>query len=168
MPSIFHIYYFQCSIIALFPLNKTNKIYLETRGKIMLYKNFYDDLLCQYNELASTKNEIEKNLKNAPTGKIKITINRNHVQYYLRTTSSDKSGKYLRKSNIKLITKLLQKSYYEKALSLINKHFFFLKIFNQSSTKSKQDQRTFFFLKQQHKHLSFKPFGHPKTTTISR
>mgnify|MGYP003310644973 CR=1 FL=1 len=105
----------------------------------MLYKNFYDDLLCQYNELASTKNEIEKNLKNAPTGKIKITINRNHVQYYLRTTSSDKSGKYLRKSNMKLITKLLQKSYYEKALSLITKEMKYLEVIFQKAAKTRNN-----------------------------
>ena len=50
-------------------------------------------------------------LKHAPAGSLNISICRNNVQYYHRTTSESTKGKYILKKNFKLARSLAQKDY---------------------------------------------------------
>lgn len=65
------------------------------------------------------KKSKEAALEKAPSGKIHVSKTSHGVQYYLRNESTEKSGKYIHKSEIALIKKYLQKSYDEKILKLV-------------------------------------------------
>ncbi len=65
------------------------------------------------------KSSKEAALEKAPPGKIHVSKTSNRVQYYLRNDSSEKSGKYIHKSEISMIKEYLQKAYDEKILKLV-------------------------------------------------
>ena len=85
----------------------------------MSYTNLYSEARQRYSELLSIKNSKEAALEKAPPGKIHVSKTSHGVQYYLRNESTDKSGKYIHKSEKSLIKKYLQKSYDEKILRLV-------------------------------------------------
>lgn len=82
--------------------------------------NFYVDANERYRELVKMKQKVEERFSKAPAGKIHIVTSERRTQFYLREESSDKSGKYIRKSEEKIIRTLLQKAYDEKILQLLN------------------------------------------------
>ncbi len=57
-----------------------------------------------------------KRLQNAPAGSIRITRCRNHLQFFLRSDSREKSGKYIPAKEKKMISDLIQKKYDGKLL----------------------------------------------------
>ena len=89
------------------------------KGVMMSYTNLYSEVRKRYSELLSIKNSKEAALEKAPPGKIHVSKTSHGVQYYLRNESTDKSGKYIHKSEKSLIKKYLQKSYDEKILRLV-------------------------------------------------
>ncbi len=89
------------------------------KGVMMSYTNLYSEARQRYSELLSIKNSKEAALEKAPPGKIHVSKSSHGVQYYLRNESTDKSGKYIHKSEKSLIKKYLQKSYDEKILRLV-------------------------------------------------
>ncbi|MBQ8139969.1 MAG: hypothetical protein IJ195_11010 [Lachnospiraceae bacterium] len=89
------------------------------KGVMMSYTNLYSEARQRYSELLSIKNSKEAALEKAPPGKIHVSKTSHGVQYYLRNESTDKSGKYIHKSEKSLIKKYLQKSYDEKILRLV-------------------------------------------------
>lgn len=86
------------------------------RKLLMSHTDLYDEAKKRYAELIATKGAIEELLANAPPGKIHVVKSDKRVQFYLREDCSDKSGKYISKTNENLIRTYLQKAYYEKAL----------------------------------------------------
>ena len=66
--------------------------------------------------IKKTKNQ----LKDAPTGTLRMSKSHNTLQYY-RCTGDKKSGTYINRDNIDVARKLAQKSYDEKVLKLAEK-----------------------------------------------
>lgn len=81
--------------------------------------NFYFEAKRRYNELLLIKKAKEAALEKAPPGKIHVSRSLHGVQYYLRNDSSDKTGNYIRKSEMAVIKRYLQKAYDEKILKII-------------------------------------------------
>lgn len=62
-------------------------------------------------KLNQLKGKIEKSLKKAPEGTLILSSSNGSVQYYHKTKSEQKKGKYIEKKNQKLIAALAQKDY---------------------------------------------------------
>ncbi|MCR5518437.1 MAG: hypothetical protein K6F17_07700 [Lachnospiraceae bacterium] len=96
----------------------------------------------RYKELLLIKKSKEAALEKAPTGKIHVSKRLYKVQYYLRNGSSEKTGKYIHKSDISTIKQYLQKSYDEKILKLVTVELNCLNMFlskSQNTIKKIQD-----------------------------
>lgn len=108
----------------------------ETHSSMMQYTNLYAEASRRRLELQSQIEATEKALSAAPVGKIHILTSKRGTQFYLRTDSKDRSGKYIRKKNRDVIKRYLQKSYNEKVLKVLKSEFqnlnTFLKEANQS------------------------------------
>ena len=102
-------------------------------NKLMTPTILYDEAKRRCQELTKLKQEREQALAKAPAGKIHIVNARNRIQFYVRTGSSDKSGKYISKSETGTIKTYLQKAYDEKLLKAINNE---LDVLNQLLRKS--------------------------------
>ena len=72
-------------------------------------------------ELQSVMEAKKQLLDQAPKGKIRISIDKRRVMFYLRTLPTDKSGTYLKKTETTKIKTYLQKSYDTKIVKLLNK-----------------------------------------------
>lgn len=70
-------------------------------------------------ELEKLLKMLEDKLKTAPPGNIRIKMCNGSIQYYLRTAESKKSGQYIRKSEVDIISQYLQKRYYEDVAKVI-------------------------------------------------
>lgn len=81
--------------------------------------NLYSEARRRYSELLLVKKAKESVLEKAPLGRIRINRTAYGVQYYLRNDKSDKSGKYIHKSEKSKIKQYLQKAYDEKVLKLV-------------------------------------------------
>ena len=95
--------------------------------------NLYDDAIRRYQELLQLKQVKENAITKAPPGKIHISHNKNHEQFYLRENRDEKTGEYISKSNSSKLKSYLQKSYDEKALKLINQEIAVLELFLRKS-----------------------------------
>ena len=95
--------------------------------------NFYVDANEHYQDLVKMKQKVEERFSKAPAGKIQIVTSKTRTQFYLREESSDRSGKYIRKSEEKTIRVLLQKAYDEKILQLLNDEIKHLETFQSKS-----------------------------------
>lgn len=67
-------------------------------------------------EVLTQKN---KALKSAPEGKLHVIRHGKHAQFYLRDSSNNKMGKYIKKAESSLIKKYAQKKYDQKAVKII-------------------------------------------------
>ena len=74
----------------------------------------------RYQELLRIRKEVEERLLIAPPGKIHIVNSGTRTQFYLRKDASERSGKYIRKTEADTIRKHLQKRYDEEVLKLVN------------------------------------------------
>lgn len=70
-------------------------------------------------ELEKIEEAAEKDWKTAPQGTLRITKNHNMEQYYWRQDPQNTTGKYIRKSEEKLVRSLAQKDYAQKVLSVL-------------------------------------------------
>ena len=68
----------------------------------------------------------EKNLENAPNGRLRISIEENNTRYYFRHEGGNTNGKYLRTPNNVLVKQLAQKTYDEKILKNLKTESFYL------------------------------------------
>lgn len=73
-------------------------------------------------ELEKIIEKAQSSLKNAPEGSLRISKKKNTVQYYWRTDPKDTHGKYIKKSQQKLIQQLAQKNYDKKILEIAYKN----------------------------------------------
>ena len=99
---------------------------------------FYADADKRYQELTKVKQKVEERLSKAPEGKIHIVNSDTRTQFYLREESSDRSGKYIRKSEERTIQTHLQKAYDEKILKLLNAEIKCLETFLSNSRNISQ------------------------------
>ena len=95
--------------------------------------NLYDEAIRRYQELLQLKQVKENAIAKAPPGKIRISHNKKHEQFYLREKKDEKSGEYISKSDVLKLKSYLQKSYDEKALKLINQEIAVLETFLKES-----------------------------------
>lgn len=70
-------------------------------------------------ELKKIEQAAKDDLRDAPEGSLRIAKNNNTDQYYWRTDPKDTKGKYIRKSEEKLIKSLAQKDYAKKILAVL-------------------------------------------------
>ena len=70
--------------------------------------------------LEKAAHDLERRLKNAPQGKLRISRCGNRVYYYCKTSASDRNGSYIKKKDRKLVLRLAQKDYNETALRSIH------------------------------------------------
>ncbi len=72
-------------------------------------------------EMDKIKLEVEKSIKKAPKGSLVLSKSNGVTQYYHKTESTQKKGKYLSSKNKKIIAALAQKDYDLRFLELIKK-----------------------------------------------
>ena len=84
------------------------------------------------NQLLNLKKEIEKSLKKAPKGTLRICKSKNRTQFYHRTNPKDFSGKYIPQKNHILAKNLAQKDYNQKLLVSIKKELYAIQKYLQS------------------------------------
>ena len=80
---------------------------------------FINLLRQRIDQLSKTIQFLQKQLKIAPQGTLRVSKSHNSLQYYLRDTKNNKNGVYLKKNQKALIQKLAQKSYNIKTLKNI-------------------------------------------------
>lgn len=68
-------------------------------------------IISKLEEIEKLKKKVEKSLKKAPQGSLILSRSNGVIQYYHKTESAQKKGKYIEKKNSKLITALAQKDY---------------------------------------------------------
>ena len=100
------------------------------------YTDLYFKAKRRYDELLQIKNSKEMTLEKMPPGKIHVSKTSHGVQYYLRQDSTDKTGKYIPKSETSTIKQYLQKAYDEKILRLVSQEIQSLKRFLGNSENS--------------------------------
>ncbi len=75
----------------------------------------------RYKYLGKLEQNIQKALKKAPEGTLRISRIKGSLQYYLRTSPEDTNGRYIPVKKIDLVRRLAQKAYYRKALAAVRK-----------------------------------------------
>ncbi len=81
--------------------------------------NLYEEAERRLAELIKIIETKEDSLTKAPEGKIHIVKTKDRVQFYLRKLPSDKTGRYLSKTELNKIKAYVQKSYDERTLKLL-------------------------------------------------
>lgn len=82
--------------------------------------DLYHEAQRRLDELLEIRNSLEVAIDKAPPGRIHVLKSARRTQYYLRECKSDKTGRYLPKSNPNSIKIYLQKAYNQKAIKLIS------------------------------------------------
>lgn len=80
-------------------------------------------LLVEQERLENIVGEVQKDLKQAPEGTLRLSKSQNYCQYY-HYTGGNKHGTYIEKSNEQLVCDLAQKAYDKKILKLAEKRLF--------------------------------------------
>lgn len=88
--------------------------------------NFIEHINCRSEELKQIIIEKERQLANAPEGTVNIAQAGKRIQYYYNKKNSESSRRYLKSSEIPLISALCQKDYDQKILSNARKELKFL------------------------------------------
>lgn len=78
-------------------------------------------LLKEQYRLENVLQKVTEDLKNAPSGTLRLSSNKNEVQYYHCMPGGKNNGKYISKKEKKLIRDLAQKAYNKKILKLTKK-----------------------------------------------
>jgi len=91
-----------------------------------------ESLKIREKQLLNLKKGIEKSLKKAPKGTLRICQSKNRTQFYHRTNPKDFNGKYIPQKNHLLAKNLAQKDYNQKLLSSIEKELFAIQKYLQS------------------------------------
>ena len=101
--------------------------------KMIKPTHIYDEALRRSKELIKIQQEKEKALQKAPKGKLHIVKSRRSTQFYLRVDKSDKSGKYIKRSEVEKIKRYVQKTYDEKVLKLLETEIKALEVYLRKS-----------------------------------
>ena len=88
-------------------------------SRLLQNTSLYDEAARRYKEISEHQLAVEGALRKAPAGLIHIVKSGTRIQFYLRENKSDRSGKYIRKSDTDTLQTFLQKSYLEKVLKLL-------------------------------------------------
>ena len=72
-------------------------------------------------EIAAQCNSLEKSLRSLPEGKLRVSSSRNKARFYQVKENENSQGRYLRRSEQDLATKLAQKDYDTYVLELLRK-----------------------------------------------
>lgn len=84
-------------------------------------KKMKESLGQKQKELKILKAKAEKSLKKAPEGSLVLSKSNGVTQYFHKTKSKEKKGKYIPKKEEKLIRGLAQKDYDQKFLKIVDK-----------------------------------------------
>lgn len=85
-------------------------------------KGLKDMLLCEQRRLEDILEKTTKEMeKDIPPGSLRISVNKQWVQFYQGMPGDKTKGMYIPKENQKLICRLAQKSYNEKIIRLASK-----------------------------------------------
>ncbi|MBQ0027670.1 MAG: hypothetical protein KBS96_03600 [Lachnospiraceae bacterium] len=96
----------------------------------------YSAAITRLKELEKMQKILIDGLNKAPEGKILIANKHGNIQFFLRKSATEKTGKYIRKNQIDKIRTYIQKSYNEKVLKLITKEIENLETFLSNSEES--------------------------------
>lgn len=77
------------------------------------------DLNERKEKLSKAKNEAERRLRNAPEGKLRVSVKSKKSRYYQILSADDTRGKYINKDNLKTAKKLADKYYCKKLIMTI-------------------------------------------------
>lgn len=83
-------------------------------------KGLHSILLEEQGRLERIVKKAKRQLRDAPTGTLRMSKSHGNLQYY-RCTGEKKSGTYINKNDVELAKQLAQKSYNEKVLKLAEK-----------------------------------------------
>ena len=83
--------------------------------------NLYQEARKRQKELQKLECALQARLAKAPPGKIHVFMNGKYVMYYLRNSSSERTGTYISVRDEPKIRTYLQKSYDEKLLKLVQR-----------------------------------------------
>jgi len=78
-----------------------------------------NDLLLHATEIENTVKSLNKRIKDAPMGSLRILKKRKSYQYYQRVRAYDNSGRYIAAKDRDLAAKLAQKDYDQKLLAVL-------------------------------------------------
>ncbi len=95
-------------------------------------------------ELKLVKGQLERELKNSPSGKIHVAKSGTRIQYYLRETPMEKTGIYLGADKKKEIKLYLQKQYNEQVIKRVLQEIKWLEKFMMQHETMQMDIRNVF------------------------
>lgn len=79
-------------------------------------RTLIDYLLKRQNQLETEIRDLEKSLKNAPNGKLRISCNGNRTQFYFKADNESTKERYMKANEFELAKALVQKDYEEREL----------------------------------------------------
>lgn len=100
----------------------------------MLYKE-----MCQLEKIAE---QAEERLKTVPQGQLRISKNKNRVEYYYKSENGngDKgNGRYLKKNEVSLAKRIAQRDYDERVLKYVKKRIRVIELFVENYKRSSLD-----------------------------
>lgn len=90
---------------------------LEKLGPVL----FIEEIEKRKTELEDLVKQLEGKKLKSPEQKLRVSTGKNGIQYYLRTSSKDKNGKYIPKKNLPYIKQLAQMEYEMELLQIAKK-----------------------------------------------
>lgn len=82
---------------------------------------FIEEIENRKKELENLLKQLEKKKLDSSGQKLRVSTGKNGIQYYLRDSSKDKNGKYIRKKNLPYIRQLAQVEYEMELLKTVKK-----------------------------------------------
>lgn len=83
------------------------------------YRSMFDELSFEIEEINRLLSKIEKQVKTAPRGTLRVTRKRKGFQYYQKVDVNDTKGKYIPRKNQALAVNLAQKDYNQKLIEVL-------------------------------------------------
>ena len=80
---------------------------------------FLDELLFERANLKQLEERASEDLSSSPPGSLRIAHTKSRPSYYHREVPSDRKGKYIKKSDIRLAQALAQKGYAQKVIGAV-------------------------------------------------
>lgn len=102
-----------------------------------------EQVYARLEELSFQLSVLEKNLNNAPEGRLRVSMHGKRIQFYQVTVSGDNTGRYLQRSEKQLIQRLAQKDYDKRVLKLLKQEKKLLEkldLYYKTSMKKISDQ----------------------------
>lgn len=99
--------------------------------KILFDEGYVDSVIHRKACIEELIGDLDKQIKKAPEGSLRIVDKKSYCQYFWRNDSKDTNGKYIPKEKMNLIRALAQKEYNRKVLKLAQKEEKILKKYAQ-------------------------------------